>query len=92
MRQDDKKTKRNQGIKTNLKSAISKAKKSKENKDMQTAFSALDKAAKKHLIHKNSADRLKSRLAKQIASAPKAVKEVTETKVKKSVKKKTKAK
>lgn len=34
---------------------------------LSTAFSILDKAAKNHVIHKNKAARLKSRLAKRLA-------------------------
>lgn len=36
-------------------------------KALTDAFSALDKAAKKHIIHKNTASRLKSRLSKLVA-------------------------
>ncbi len=36
-------------------------------KALSAAFAALDKAAKKHIIHKNTASRKKSRLAKMIA-------------------------
>ena len=38
-------------------------------KSLTAAFAALDKAAKKHIIHKNKASRLKSRLSKLIAKA-----------------------
>lgn len=38
-------------------------------KSLSQAFAALDKAAKKHIIHKNTADRRKSRLAKLLAKA-----------------------
>lgn len=40
--------------------------------EMSALFSLLDKAAKRHVIHKNKAARLKSRLAKA-AAAPAAV-------------------
>jgi len=39
---------------------------------LTTAFKALDKAAKKNIVHKNNASRTKSRLAKLIASAEQA--------------------
>jgi small subunit ribosomal protein S20 len=35
-------------------------------KALSAAFAALDKAAKKHIIHKNTASRKKSRLAKML--------------------------
>jgi small subunit ribosomal protein S20 len=37
-------------------------------KSMQAAYSALDKAAKKGVIHKNTASRKKSRLAKLVGA------------------------
>ena len=41
--------------------------KSKAAEAMRKAMSALDKAAKKHVIHKNTAARKKSRLSKALA-------------------------
>lgn len=38
---------------------------------LSTAFKAIDKAAKTHLIHKNTASRKKSRLAKLLARVSK---------------------
>ena len=38
---------------------------------MPAAFQAIDKACKTHLIHKNTASRKKSRLAKMLAKAAK---------------------
>lgn len=56
--------------KTKVKTAVKTVKKavSKEEalKALESAFSALDKAAKKHVIHKNTANRKKSRLAKAV--------------------------
>ena len=40
------------------------AKKADATTELASAYTALDKAAKKHFIHKNKASRLKSRLAK----------------------------
>lgn len=40
------------------------AKKADTTAELASAYTALDKAAKKHFIHKNKANRLKSRLAK----------------------------
>lgn len=68
MHQDAKKTSANLSLKTNLKTVIAKAKVSG---DLQEAFSALDKAAKRQLIHKNKADRQKSRLSRFAKVAPK---------------------
>ena len=54
--------------------AVSASKADEAQKALQAAYSALDKAAKKRVIHKNTAARRKSRLAKSInklKSAPK---------------------
>ncbi len=67
VRKDKTRTARNQKRGAVLKSLIKKARTSKTAKDLQSAFSALDKAAKVKLIHPNKAARLKSRLAKGAA-------------------------
>lgn len=53
-------------IKKGLKEAIVKFKKNPTSKNLGKAASALDKAAKKKVIHKKTAARLKSKLAKMI--------------------------
>lgn len=65
VRKDKIRTARNKKRKDSLKSLIKKARTGKAAKDLQAAFSALDKAAKVHLIHPNKAARLKSRLTKK---------------------------
>ena len=50
-----------------IKKAAKQARKLKTAESLIEAFSALDKAAKKHVIHKNKASRLKSRLSKLLA-------------------------
>jgi small subunit ribosomal protein S20 len=50
----------------NVKKAILGGKKQEALQALQLAMKALDKAAKKHVIHKNTAARRKSRLAKAI--------------------------
>lgn len=63
VRKDKVRTARNQKRENFLKAAIKKVRQSKSAKDLQIAFSALDKAAKVKLIHPNKAARLKSRLS-----------------------------
>lgn len=64
LRHDRERTKQNEiGIKT-LHNAIKKARKAPTASTVSEAFSAADKAAKHHTIHKNAAARLKARLAK----------------------------
>jgi ribosomal protein S20 len=41
-----------------------------EAKDVRTMISAIDKAAKRGIIHRNAANRRKARLNKALASAP----------------------
>lgn len=64
VRKDKTRTARNKKRETSFKSLVKKARVSKTAKNLQAAFSALDKAAKVHLIHPNKAARLKSRLSK----------------------------
>jgi small subunit ribosomal protein S20 len=47
-----------------FKSTVKKARKTPTAKSVSLAFQAVDKASKHHLIHKNTAARLKSRLSK----------------------------
>jgi small subunit ribosomal protein S20 len=50
-----------------VKKAVTAGTKDAAAESLKAAMSALDKAAKKGVIHKNTASRKKSRLAKQIA-------------------------
>lgn len=70
MRQDRTKTLRNKTTKSTLKKALSTIKKTKSLTDLTKAYSIIDKTAKKKVIHKNKAARLKSKLAKSVV-APK---------------------
>jgi small subunit ribosomal protein S20 len=54
----------NKALMTRLEIALRTAKKSKKEKDIRTAFSLADKAAKKKIIHKNKAARIKASLSK----------------------------
>lgn len=64
VRKDKLRTARNKKRELNLKSIIKKARTLANPKNLQEAFSALDKAAKVKLIHPNKAARLKSNLSK----------------------------
>jgi small subunit ribosomal protein S20 len=80
-------TKREQNKKTRI--ALSKALKS--TKDVNKSISAIDKAAKSGVIHKNKAARLKSRMMKnsKVVKAEKKVVAKTKSNVKAATKKKT---
>lgn len=61
LRSSTKKHQQNNLFKQNFKKII----KATNVKNLDKAYSAIDKACKKHLIHRNKAARLKSRLAKK---------------------------
>ena len=65
LRQDAKKALRNKAVKTRIKTEVKKA---LAGEDSKTAFGAIDRAAAKGVIHKNTAARKKSRLAKRLAA------------------------
>lgn len=71
VRKDKVRTARNKKRELSVKSAIKKVRISHAAKDLQSVFSALDKAVKVKLIHANKAARLKSRLSKNISSSKK---------------------
>jgi len=75
MRQSLKKRERNTPVRTELKSVFKKmlqfikdGKIEEAEKFMTKAYSVIDTAAKKNLIHKNNAARKKSRLARNLAA------------------------
>jgi small subunit ribosomal protein S20 len=61
----------NQVVKSKAKTAISKVKTSQSAAALSAAFSAIDKAVKKNMVHRNKAARLKSQLSKVVATAKK---------------------
>lgn len=103
MRQAKARTERNKPFTTRLKTEIKKLEMlvktdmEKAKKQLSIAYSVIDTAAKKHLIHKNNADRKKARMAKLVAGKgsaavkPAVKKAKTATKAK-SAKKTTKKK
>lgn len=86
LRQDKKREKTNKILRTAFKDAIKDAQKSKTPEKIIKAVRLVDKAAKKKLIHKNKAARIKSGLSKLIkVNAPKT-KTIKKTTGKKSKK------
>ncbi|MDI6840046.1 MAG: 30S ribosomal protein S20 [bacterium] len=80
-KQDKKKSLRHKKIKSAMHAIIKKAKRSKADDDLRKAYSVIDRAVKKGVLHPNTAARKKSRLAKFI------LKEVATKVVKKETKK-----
>lgn len=66
LKQSRKHQARNRGVKRQVKELIDVFKKAPTAKTYAAAASALDKAAKTNIIHKNKASRLKSRLSKRL--------------------------
>ncbi len=64
LRADKNKVRINEHVKRAYKEAVSTMRTKPNVKNLTTAFSKLDRAAKTNLIHKNTASRLKSRLTK----------------------------
>jgi small subunit ribosomal protein S20 len=57
---------RNRAIKSQIKTSIKKVEASFDEKELKKTTSLLDKAARKRVIHKNQASRVKSRLTKLV--------------------------
>jgi len=66
MRQDLKREAQNKKIKNKVKELIKKAGQKSTTENIRVAISAIDKAAKRHVFHRNRAGRLKSKLAKLV--------------------------
>jgi len=87
LRQDVKRTRQNKKIREMYKALLKKARvantrsagSGQAKKAMSAAFSAIDKAAKQNIIHKNKAARLKSSLAKPGDMAAATLKKVTKS-------------
>lgn len=67
MRQDRAKTVRNASVRRSVREAVKAVRTKPTKKSLTEAFQKLDKAAKSHVIHKNRASRLKSRLSKLLS-------------------------
>jgi small subunit ribosomal protein S20 len=63
-RQAEKRRKRNKKLKLLLKKAIKEMLRKKDEESLRKAYSIIDKAKKRRIIHRNNASRKKSKLAK----------------------------
>ena len=89
LRKSKRKAKINKPIRTRVKNVVSKTRKNPTLENLKKAYSILDRAAKKKIIKKGKAARLKSRLTKLVnqtlkKSTPK--KEIAKSKTKASKK------
>lgn len=93
LRVSKRKAERNRVVKSKMKTMMDKAKKSISTETLSGAFSAIDRAARKHMLHPNKAARLKSQLSKRLAGGVEAPKVQPKSKAKvKATKAKVKAK
>jgi len=70
LRQSRRKAESNRPVKTKAQTMLKKARKDPTQENLNQAFSALDKAAKKKIFHKAKVKRLKSRLSKLLSKSP----------------------
>ncbi len=70
LRVDIKRRSANKKVESLMESTIKKAEKKPTAQSIQNAFKIVDKSAKKNIIHKNKASRIKSRLSKLVAKKP----------------------
>lgn len=70
-KQSDKKHAANRVALSNLKNNTKKARASKDTKDLSKLYASADSLSRKHIIHRNKANRIKSRNAKAINKANK---------------------
>ncbi len=68
LRQEKHRTATNKPVRSRVKTASDSYKAKPSTELLAKAFSALDRAAKRHIMHKNKAARLKSRLSKLMAA------------------------
>ncbi len=68
MRQARKRTLHNRSQRSTVKTAVKKARTAMSAETVSAAISALDRAARKGQIHRNTAARKKSRLVRQLAA------------------------
>lgn len=73
LRQTTRKTAMNRPVKSRAKSMVDAMKKAPNFANLSKAFSAVDRAVKRHIIHKNKAARVKSQLSKLLTGVTKKV-------------------
>jgi small subunit ribosomal protein S20 len=71
LRQTKRKTAFNRPVKSRAKTMVDAMKKAPTLEALSNAFSAIDRAVKRHIFHKNKAARMKSQLSKLMAVAKK---------------------
>ncbi len=68
LRSAERKTQMNRQVKSKLKTAMDQFQAKPSQESLAVAFSKIDKAMRRHLVHRNKAARLKSQLSKLVAA------------------------
>jgi small subunit ribosomal protein S20 len=68
LRRDRRRTEINQVIRSQVRTILQKVQKQPVAETVTTAFSVIDRAAKKGVLHKNKASRLKSKISKTLSA------------------------
>lgn len=80
----------NRNVKSRTKTAVDAVKKTPSMEKLSAAYSAIDKAVKRNIFHKNKAARLKQQLSKLVKPTKLAAKPAAKKTAKKAVKKTSK--
>lgn len=67
LRASKRKAEYNVGVRSRMRTAMAKMRKSPTGEQLATAFSAIDRAVKRNIIHKNKAARFKSKMSATLA-------------------------
>lgn len=84
LKQDKRRTAENKKFKVTFKKLVKKAKEDRTPESVSKAFSSVDKAAKKNVLPKNRAARIKSALTKSVAAPAKVAVASVKAKTKKA--------
>jgi small subunit ribosomal protein S20 len=79
LRKDIKREKRNDVLRISLSKTLKEFKKNPSDKLLSSTVKAIDKASKNHIIHKNKAARIKSKISKLVVSKTKVSKPIPTT-------------
>lgn len=87
LRQDKKRTLENKRLRNLFQKVVKKAKKNPTESNFRNAVKVIDKTAKKRIIHKNKAARIKSALSKLLSKKTKSKKQISSKKASSAAKK-----
>lgn len=71
IRQNERRRIRNKGMKSAMRTAVKKTLAAPKAENLNATYSMIDRAVKKHVIHKKTGARMKSKLARAVSPKPK---------------------